>query len=206
MVPTFFDIALTSAFTSAVERASSFASVARFMPFSFFTSTSVAITCAPSRTNASAIARPIPCPAAVTSATLPFSRSAIVVLSASRSIQFGESPFMSALAIEILPREPALEAALARGPLAVEHDVPGGVAAASLDDHVLAKNALEGEAEAQRRAPRRGIERVAFPLVAPVAKHLEHVTREQILGFGGERRALQGGTQDDVADLEIGRA
>src|SRR4051794_18241434 len=73
MVPSFFDISFTSAFTSAVERASSFASVAFLSPFSFFTSTSVAITFAPSVTNASAIARPIPCPAAVTSATLPFS-------------------------------------------------------------------------------------------------------------------------------------
>src|SRR5882724_5610786 len=66
MVPTFFDISFTSAFTSAVERASSFASVARFKPLSFFTSTSVAITFAPSATKACAIARPIPCPAAVT--------------------------------------------------------------------------------------------------------------------------------------------
>src|SRR6476469_8487097 len=43
------------------------------MPSSLFSSTSVAITFAPSATNDSAIARPIPCPAAVTSAILPFS-------------------------------------------------------------------------------------------------------------------------------------
>src|ERR1044071_1330527 len=73
MLPTFLLISFTSAFTSAVERASSLASVAFLSPFSFFRSTSVAITVAPSATNASAIARPIPCPAAVTSATLPFS-------------------------------------------------------------------------------------------------------------------------------------
>src|SRR4051812_45360498 len=73
MVPSFLLISLTSAFTSGVERASSFASVAFFWPLSLFTSTSVAIPLAPSATNASAIARPIPCPAAVTSATLPFS-------------------------------------------------------------------------------------------------------------------------------------
>src|ERR1043166_6796624 len=76
MVPTFRLISLTSALTSAVERTSSLASVARFKPFSFFTSTSVAITVAPSATKLSTIARPIPCPAAVTSATLPFSRPA----------------------------------------------------------------------------------------------------------------------------------
>src|SRR4051812_23780757 len=73
MGPSFLLISFTSAFTSPVERASSFATVAFFSPFSFFTSTSVAITFAPSATNASAIARPIPCPAAVTSATLPLS-------------------------------------------------------------------------------------------------------------------------------------
>src|SRR3954463_8278039 len=73
MGPSFLLISFTSAFTSPVERASSFATVAFFSPFSFFTSTSVAITFAPSATNASAIARPIPCPAAVTNAILPFS-------------------------------------------------------------------------------------------------------------------------------------
>src|SRR5687767_15934132 len=73
MAPSFLVISLTSACTSAVERASSFASVAFFRPFSFFTSTSVAITLAPSAMKLSAIARPIPCPAAVTGATLPFS-------------------------------------------------------------------------------------------------------------------------------------
>ena len=73
MGPSFLLISFTSAFTSAVERASSLATVAPFNPLSFFTSRSVAITFAPSATNACAIARPIPCPAAVTSATLPFS-------------------------------------------------------------------------------------------------------------------------------------
>jgi hypothetical protein len=38
---------------------------------------SVAITCAPSRANAIAVARPIPAAAAVTKARLPFSRSVI---------------------------------------------------------------------------------------------------------------------------------
>src|SRR6478672_4192492 len=85
MTPTFFVISLTSALTSAVERASSLASVARLMPFSFFTSTSVAITLAPSAAKACAIARPIPCPAAVTSATLPLSLPAKLILPAAFS-------------------------------------------------------------------------------------------------------------------------
>ena len=43
-------------------------------PSSFAASTSVAITSAPSRANASAVARPIPCPAAVRNARLPSNR------------------------------------------------------------------------------------------------------------------------------------
>src|SRR5215475_1890500 len=77
--------------------------------------------------------------------------------------------------IEILRRQPALEGAFARRPVAIEHGVPGGVAAASLHDHVLAKNASEGEAEAQRGPPRGGIEGVAFPFVAPVAQRFERM-------------------------------
>ena len=45
-----------------------------FRPSSFAGSTSVAITSAPSRANASAVARPMPCPAAVRNARLPSSR------------------------------------------------------------------------------------------------------------------------------------
>ena len=62
---------------TAVERASSFRRFALLMPSSLLSSTSVAITLAPSAANASAIARPMPCPAAVTSATLPCRRFAI---------------------------------------------------------------------------------------------------------------------------------
>src|ERR1700676_4434110 len=49
---------------------------------SFALCTSVAITLAPSATKASAMARRIPCPAAVTSATLPSSRRAMLSLRA----------------------------------------------------------------------------------------------------------------------------
>ena len=104
--------------------------------------------------------------------------------------------------IEILRREPALERGLARRPFAVEHGEIGGVAVAALGDHVLAQDAFEREAEAQRRAARRRVERVAFPFVAPIAERLEHIARQQILRLGGERRALQGRRIDDVADLD----
>src|SRR5215467_12793863 len=51
------------------------------MPSSFFSSKSVAITRAPSAANASAMARPIPCPAAVMSASLPCRRKAMACFS-----------------------------------------------------------------------------------------------------------------------------
>src|SRR5260370_3100786 len=56
--------------TASVERTSSLRRLALFIPSSFFSSTSVATTVAPSAAKASAMARPIPWPAAVTSANL----------------------------------------------------------------------------------------------------------------------------------------
>ena len=137
----------TSAFTSAVERTSSLASVAFFRPLSFFTSRSVAITFAPSATKASAIARPIPCPAAVTSATLPFSLPANSA-SPYRGVERRETLHLPAVFIEIVRRKPALERGLARRPFAVEDRVPGGVAVAALHDLMLAEQALVLEAVA----------------------------------------------------------
>src|SRR5580704_2755373 len=61
---------LTRVSTASVERASSLSRARLFNPSSFFSSTSVATTVAPSLMKASAMARPIPCPAAVTSASL----------------------------------------------------------------------------------------------------------------------------------------
>src|SRR5690349_13515709 len=66
------------ALTALVESTSSLRFLAFGMPSSSATSLSVAQTVAPSATKASAMARPIPCPAAVTTATLPFKRPAML--------------------------------------------------------------------------------------------------------------------------------
>src|SRR5947209_6937438 len=66
-----------------------------------------------------------------------------------RPVERRETRSLASRAVEIVGRKPALESGLARRPFAVEHGVPGGVAAVALDDHVLAENALELEAEAQ---------------------------------------------------------
>src|SRR5690242_18064453 len=68
---------LASDATASSERTSSFVRNAAFRPFSFLSSRSVAITLAPSAINASAIARPMPWPAAVTRATFPFNLPAM---------------------------------------------------------------------------------------------------------------------------------
>src|SRR5437588_7445510 len=75
--PTSRPISWASASTASVERTSSLWRTAPRRPLSLAASRSVATTLAPSARNASAMARPIPCPAAVTSAIFPFRRPAI---------------------------------------------------------------------------------------------------------------------------------
>ena len=61
--------------------------------------------------------------------------------------------FLAAFLIEILRSEPALETGPDALPVLVQRGEPGGIPVAALDDQVLAENALEGEAEPQRRRP-----------------------------------------------------
>src|SRR4051812_14102139 len=200
MGPSFLLISFTRAFTSAVERASSFATVAFLSPLSFFTSTSVAITFAPSATNASAIARPIPCPAAVTSATLPLSLPANIRLLL-RGVECRKSFDLPAVFIEVLRREPALESGLSRRPFRIDDRIPGGVTVLALHHLVLPEQALVLEAEAQRRALGRLVAIVALPLVAPVAERKSEVA-DQIHRLGRGAGALKRGRIGDPSDLE----
>src|SRR3972149_3981877 len=192
---------LASASTSAVFIASSFLQSAPASPSSFFGSRSVAMTLALSARNASAMARPMPWPAAVTTQTLPFSRLATRFLHSQSLADFFKPPALTAVAVEILEAQPALEGSTAARPFTVEHRIPRGVAVAALSDHVLARNALEGEAEALGRAARGGVERIALPFIAAIAERLEYVASEKKLSFGRQRRPLQGRRIDDVSDL-----
>jgi hypothetical protein len=109
---------------------------------------------------------------------------------------------LPAVGIEILRREPALECGFTFRPLGGEHREPGGIAAAPLDDHVVAEDALVAEAEAQRCAARGRVEGIAFPFVTAVAERLESIAGEEILRLGGERGTLQARAEQDVADLD----
>ena len=77
-------------------------------------------------------------------------------------VQHIQLRLLRAIRVEILGSQPAFERGLSRRPFGGQHREPGGVATAALDDHVIAKNAFKGEAEAQRGAARGGVERVAF--------------------------------------------
>src|SRR5580692_6351748 len=118
------------------------------------------------------------------------------------AVQCRETEFLPAFAVEILRRKPALKVQLARRPLAVEHGEPGVIAVAALGNHVLAERAFVDKAVAQRGAPRRRIEGITFPFVAPIAQRLEDVTRQEVLGFSAQRRALQGRRIKHVTDLD----
>src|SRR5450830_1940101 len=73
--PNFPITVAASASIFAVERTSSSKHLSVFSFVSLSAERSVAITLAPSNRKASAIAKPMPCPAAVTNANLPLSRS-----------------------------------------------------------------------------------------------------------------------------------
>src|SRR6516164_247736 len=118
--------------------------------------------------------------------------SLLLIPSSCSGIQCSEAHALDALCIEILGVQPAFEVALAHRPFAVEHGEPCVVAITALGNHVLAESTLVDKPITQRCPPRCGIQRVAFPLVAAIAESLKHVTRQQILSFGAERRALQG--------------
>src|SRR3954447_16724652 len=74
-------VSRATAATASFDRTSSLRSSAPSRPSSLARSRSVAQTFAPSATKACAIARPMPCPAAVTSADFPLRRRAISPLS-----------------------------------------------------------------------------------------------------------------------------
>jgi hypothetical protein len=109
---------------------------------------------------------------------------------------------LNPLRVEIIRAQPAFEIALARRPLAIEHGKPDVIAIAALGNHVLAESALVDKSIAQRGPPRGGVERIALPFVAAIAEHVEDVTRQEILGFGAERGALQGRRIEDMPHFD----
>src|SRR5215831_12819428 len=120
----------------------------------------------------------------------------------STRVEARQALVLAACGVEIAGVEPALEGLFERRPFAVEDREPAGVAVAALVDRGLAEHAFVLESQSQRRGTRRRVERVAFPLVAPVAQLVEDAAHHQIHRFGGGWRALQERRIVDAADFD----
>ena len=88
-------------------------------------------------------------------------------------------------------------------PLVVQHRVPGGVAVASLHDHVPAEDALERETQPLGGGARPGVEGVALPLDPAVAQGLERLAQEEVGGLGVGARPLRRRDVPDVPHLHV---
>src|SRR5258708_40306687 len=77
---------------------------------------------------------------------------------------------LSSLLVEVRRVQPLPERAIEGRPLRVDGCVPRRVAVAALVDARLAEYAFVREPEPLRGSPRRPVERIAFPLVPPVAE------------------------------------
>jgi hypothetical protein len=98
---------------------------------------------------------------------------------------------LAAVPIEVSGCEPGLEAVAHARPLLVRDGEPCRIAAALLVDAGVEEDAFEAEAEAQRRAAGRRIERITFPFVAAIAEVLEGLAHHQVLGIRGGAGLLQ---------------
>src|SRR4029077_17920926 len=87
-------------------------------------------------------------------------------------------------------------------PFAVDDGEPRRVAVLALDDHVLAKQTLEREAEADCGRFRRLVAVVALPLEAAIAELVEHVARSEEECLGRNPGPRDRRTPQDVADLD----
>src|SRR6056297_1267191 len=108
---------------------------------------------------------------------------------------------LQAVCIEIGGVEPCVIGRAQRGPVAVDHREPRGIAIAPFHDCGLTKDTLEHETEAPGSAARRGIERVAFPLEAAIAR-IERPMHHQVYGVGRDTGALQCGGHGDEPHLD----
>src|SRR5215472_19100175 len=120
----------------------------------------------------------------------------------STRVEARQALVLAACGVEIAGIEPALEGLFERRPFAVEDREPAGVAVAALVDSGLAEEALVAKAEAQCCGARWRVERVAFPLVTPVAQFVEDTAHHQVHRLGGGWCALQERRKIDAADFD----
>src|ERR1700693_1331337 len=104
--------------------------------------------------------------------------------------------------VKVFWREPRFERGSPERPFGVRHRVPRGVTVPALDHHVLPEDALKSESKPLRRAPRRGVRRVAFPFEPAITEVVEGMTGQEEDRLRGRARALQGRGEPDMADLD----
>ena len=117
------------------------------------------------------------------------------------AIQSRKRNLLPSIRVEIRRIQPALECRFSFRPFRVEHGEPRRVTISAFNDHVLAKDSLECEAQTQCCAARRRIERVTFPFVAAVSEIFENVPSHQIHRLGRAHGPLQTRGKKDAANL-----
>src|SRR5436190_514112 len=101
------------------------------------------------------------------------------------------------------PIEARQQARLHRGPLVVDHGVPGRVAAlAAADEHVLAEDTLELSRQRRECRPRPVVARIRLELDPEVALVLERVLHQEQLRLGVRAGPPRLRREPRVADLE----
>src|SRR6516162_1800685 len=116
--------------------------------------------------------------------------------------EYREAHSLTALSVEILRSQPTLESSLYHRPFAIEDRKPRRITVPALMDIGLTPDALEGEAKPSCRCPRFGIERIALPSVATVAKFIEGVPHHQVHRLGRSDPTLKSWRVNDPANLD----
>src|SRR5438094_8540676 len=84
--------------------------------------------------------------------------------------QLAEPRALTAVRVEVRRVEPRAERAVERRPLAIDARIPRSVAVVAFRHAGLAEDAFVREPETLRGGARRGVQRVALPLVAAVVE------------------------------------
>jgi len=95
-----------------------------------------------------------------------------------------------------------VESVLDRWPFAIEDREPRRITVAPLVDVGLPPDALEGEAEPDCSCPRSGIERIALPSVAAIAKFIKDVPHHQVHCLARRNPTLKCRRVNNPADFD----
>jgi hypothetical protein len=87
-------------------------------------------------------------------------------------------------------------------PLLVDDREPSGIPIVAFENEMLPENAFKFEAEPQGRPLGRLIQIVAFPFISAISKNIEHIGREEKLGFCRRRFARYERPPINAADFD----